>query len=186
MIRISGGEFRGRKIKSPRGGGSRPTLDRVREALFDIIGNDLSGIRFLDLYAGVGLVGIEALSRGAACVLFVERDGALVKILRENLISLGAENRGKIYHGPAAGLVLRLVKEPADIVFLDPPYGTDEAALVLSKLGYATLPPETLVIAQHHYKDRLPDKAGELRRTRQEKYGETVLSFYRRSVSGAE
>lgn len=179
MIRITGGEFRGRKIKSPRGRGSRPTLDTVREALFNIIGNDLSGIRFLDLYAGVGLVGIEALSRGAQEVLFVEKELSLVKILRENLTGLNVTHQAKIYHGSAPSLVLRFIKKPMDFIFLDPPYGTNDAAILLTKLGYSELAPQMQVIVQHHYKDKLRERVGALTRISEHRYGETLLSIYR-------
>lgn len=178
MIRITGGEFRGRKIKSPHGKNSRPTLDTVREALFNILGNNLEGMRFVDLYAGVGLVGIEALSRGAKESIFVEQELSLVKILRENLTLLGLSNRAKVFHGSAPRLVLRFLKKSADIIFLDPPYGTDDAAIVLTKLGWSELPKGIRIILQHHYKDKVWDKIGELSRTSRHRYGETLLSFY--------
>jgi 16S rRNA (guanine966-N2)-methyltransferase len=178
LIRITGGEFRGRKIKSPHGTESRPTLDRVREALFNILGNNLSGIRFLDLYAGIGLVGLEALSRGASEAVFVEKDERLVKLLRENVHLLGVENRAKIYQGFVSSLILRLLKKPADILFLDPPYGSNEAVLTLFKLGIAHLSRETLIVVQHHYKDKIPNTIGNLLCFRQERYGESSLSFF--------
>ncbi len=178
MIRITGGEFRGRKIKSPPGSSSRPTLDTVREALFNIIGNRLDGIRLLDLYAGVGLVGIEALSRGAKEVVFVEREISLVKVLRENLALLGIKERGKIFHGSALSLVLRLAKKSFDVIFLDPPYHSDDAEIILTKLGFSESKPGELVIVQHSHKERFRDSVGQLRQLRQERYGETMLSFY--------
>lgn len=179
MIRITGGEFRGRKIKSPHGLSSRPTLEKVREALFDILGNHLEKIRFLDLYAGVGLVGLEAISRGAEHAIFVERELRLVRVLRENIKLLQVQRKAKIFHGSVSSLVLRLTKNPPEIIFLDPPYGSEEAGIILTKLGYSDPMPNTRVIVQHHYKDRIPETVGNLTQTRQKRYGETLLSFFR-------
>lgn len=178
MLRITGGKFRGRKIKSPPKLISRPTLDRVREALFNILGNDLTGIRFFDLYAGVGLVGIEALSRGADEVVFVEKDAGLARILRENLRLIGEERKGKIYRGSAGRVIARLLETPADVIFLDPPYAGGEAGLLLAKLGDAGISPKTKVVVQHHGKTKLPPTVGNLRKMREERYGDTLLSFF--------
>src|SRR5271169_6237061 len=118
-MRVIAGEFRSRRLKSIPGLATRPTPDRLREALFDILGLRVEGAVFLDAYAGTGAVGIEAISRGAARAIFIERSGAAERVLRENLASLGIEDRALVALGAAASLIPRY---KAGIVFLDPPY----------------------------------------------------------------
>ena len=172
-MRVIAGEFRSRRLKSIPGLATRPTPERLRETLFDILGSRVEGAVFLDAYAGTGAVGIEALSRGAARAIFIERSKAAEKVLRENLASLGLEDRAVVALGAAASLILHY---KAGIVFLDPPYDREsEYAKLLQLLGER--PPE-LVIAQHPVRLELPDFYGSLRRTRVVKQGDNALRFY--------
>ena len=176
-MRVIGGEFRSRVLKSLPGLDVRPTPDRLREALFNILAPRLIAQRdekiFADLYAGTGAVGIEALSRGAARAIFVERKHAAVRLIHENLQSLGVEARAKVHEGRVTAILPRL---EADIVFLDPPYPLEtEYAAVLALLGERS--PE-LVIAQHPPRMKLAEAYGVLHRTRVLKQGDNQLSFY--------
>ena len=172
-MRVIGGEFRSRAIKSLPGLDVRPTPDRLREALFNILAPRIEGAVFADLYAGTGAVGIEALSRGAARAIFVEQKHAAVKAIRENLRSLGIETRAEVRQGRATGTILHL---EADIVFLDPPYALEkEYTASLDLLGEK---PPPLVIAQHPPRVELADDYGNLHRTRLVKHGDNALSFY--------
>jgi 16S rRNA (guanine966-N2)-methyltransferase len=172
-MRVIAGEFRSRRLRSIPGLGTRPTPDRLRETLFDILGSRVEGAVFLDAYAGTGAVGIEAISRGAACSIFIERSKAAVKVLRANLADLGIEGRAEVALGAAASLIPR---NTAGIVFLDPPYDREsEYAKVLQLLGES---PPALVIAQHSVRFELDDSYGALRRTRVVKHGDNALSFF--------
>jgi 16S rRNA (guanine(966)-N(2))-methyltransferase RsmD len=152
----------------------RPTPDKVRQALFNIISSEVEGSVFVDAYAGTGAVGIEALSRGARHAIFIERDKAAVALIKDNLASLKAEAKARVMHG-SAGLYLGSIE--ADIVFLDPPYPKEreyQAALEAMEAK-----PPKLVVAQHSSRFALADEYGPLRRTRTVKYGDNTLSFYR-------
>ncbi len=172
-MRVIGGEFRSRRLKALPGMNTRPTPDRLRETLFDILATRVEGATFLDAYAGTGAVGIEALSRGAREAIFVEKSHAAVDIVRQNLKSLGLETRAQVFSGKAATVLARV---HAGFVFLDPPYDqADEYAETLAVLGGA--PPE-LTIAQHTVRLRLREDYGRLRRVREVRQGDNVLSFY--------
>jgi 16S rRNA (guanine966-N2)-methyltransferase len=179
MIRITGGEFRGRKIKSPPGSFSRPTIDRVRKALFDILQDSILGSVFLDLYSGVGLVGIEALSRGADKVIFVEKDQNLVRVLKENLRLLNIHDKGVVFNADAAAALPQAIRFKPDIIFLDPPYSEGDIPKILGRLSLVDLKENCLAAAQHSVKEKVLDHYGILKLKRQERYGETMLSFFR-------
>jgi 16S rRNA (guanine(966)-N(2))-methyltransferase RsmD len=190
-MRVIAGEAKGRRLKVPKGRGVRPTSDYLREALFDILGASVRGVRFLDLYAGSGAVGIEALSRGGGEVVFVERDQGCLRILRENLETVGLEQKGRVLAGDALRVLPRLVRhgERFDIIFLDPPYGTGLARLTLDAVASGDLlRPHGVVIVEHFLKEPLPARSGQLSRVREKVHGQTVLSFYRRvaEVKGEE
>jgi len=160
-------------LKTLPGLTTRPTPDRLRETLFNILSPRIEGTTFLDAYAGTGAVGIEALSRGAERAIFVEKNRAAVEIIRENLHSLGIENRAEVFTGKAWNVLERLA---ADIVFLDPPYELErEYGLVLETLGERK---NMLVIAQHASRFSLADEYGAMKRTRVLKQGDNSLSFY--------
>src|SRR5262249_33467103 len=118
-MRVIGGEFRSRRLKSIPGAATRPTPDRLRETLFDILAPRIEGATFIDAYAGSGAVGVEALSRGAAHAWFLERNRKALDVIHENLAGLGVESRATVLAGPVSLTIGRL---EADIVFLDPPY----------------------------------------------------------------
>jgi 16S rRNA (guanine966-N2)-methyltransferase len=172
-MRIIAGEFRSRRLRSIPGAATRPTPDRLRETLFDILEQGIRDAVFLDAYAGTGAVGIEALSRGASHAFFLERNRAAMAAIRENLAALGLESRATIIAGPAG---LSIERHRADIVFLDPPYELErEYAVALGALGAA---PPSLAIAQHSVRLALEETYGALRRTRTLRQGDNALSFY--------
>ena len=177
-MRVIAGEFRSRRLKSIPGLATRPTPDRLRETLFDILGSRVEGAVFLDAYAGTGAVGIEALSRGAARAIFIERSKGAEQVLRENLASLGIKDRAVVALGAAASLIPR---HKAGIVFLDPPY--DRESEYGQALTLMSASPPELVVAQHPVRLELAGSYGSLRRTRIVKQGDNALSFYYRAVS---
>ena len=182
-MRIIAGEFRGRVIKSPPDSRTRPTSDRLRETLFNILAPRIEEARFLDLCAGSGAIGMEAASRGASHVTFVDRSRKACALIEENLDLLDIpENQTAIHALSAENFVGRKHEKGWDIVFFDPPY-ENNYALVLFEFGSpesALLNADGVFIAEHHTKNVLPDAAGILRRWRILKQGETSLSFYER------
>lgn len=172
MIRVIGGEFRSRLLKTPPGDGTRPTPDRLREALFNILAPRIEGAVIVDAYAGSGAVGIEALSRGASKAIFVEKNRQAARLIQENLKALGLEGRAAVIQASAAS---QLDKLRCDILFIDPPYALAvEYDRALSNLD----PAPSLVVAQHSSHQKMPESYPGLKRTRQVKQGENVLSFY--------
>jgi 16S rRNA (guanine(966)-N(2))-methyltransferase RsmD len=173
-MRIIAGEFRSRRLKSLPGDATRPTSDRLRETIFDILQTRIEGAVFVDAYAGTGAMGIEALSRGARHVFFLEKSRAALDAIRQNLAMLGIERRATVYAGPALTSLGRC--RTADIVFLDPPYDLErEYDAALELLGSD---PPALTIAQHSIRLKLADEYGKLARTRLLKQGDNALSFY--------
>lgn len=184
-MRIIAGFARGRPLKSFRGPGVRPTTDRVRESWFSIIGERIAGARFLDLYAGTGAVGIEALSRGASRSVLVEKSRQGVAVIRENLQVLGEvpDEAAVVRQGDAVATVALLDREGEvfDLVFADPPYEDAEAPVKVLAALAATgrlLAPGALVTVQHSRRVPVPDQVGRLRRSDERTYGDTVLSIY--------
>jgi 16S rRNA (guanine(966)-N(2))-methyltransferase RsmD len=184
-MRIIAGTYRSRVLEAPAGMATRPTSDRLRETLFNVLAPRIAGAAFLDLYAGSGAVGLEALSRGAARMVCVERAQPALKALRANAARLGV----------AAGFDVQTVSVAAylkrgpggegglfDVVFLDPPYdAADEYMKTLAALGGAAselLAADAMVIAEHRRKEKLEDSYGALRRTRLLEQGDASLSFY--------
>ena len=182
--RVIAGSAKGVRLRAP-GEGTRPLADRVKQTLFAILEPDLEGARVLDLFAGSGAGGIEALSRGAAAATFVEKDQGAASVIDANLRATGLA-------GEAAAIirwdVVRWLAEPNvgerfDIVLVDPPYAEIELlARVLALLGQpeAPLAPDTRVVAKHFWRDRPPDRIGLLASERDRRFGETALTFYRR------
>lgn len=183
-MRIIAGQFRSRILKNPKGQSLRPTSDRLRETLFNVLGAEIAGSRFLDLYAGTGAVGLEAVSRGADEVVFVENHSGAVKLIRGNLALLGIDFGVQIIAASAAEALVRLTKykaQPFDFVFLDPPYAVDtEYEAILGVLGESELVFENSIVIAEHRKTYELDKAyGLLQRYRVLKQGDAALSFYR-------
>lgn len=172
-------------MKSPPG--IRPTEDRVRKAVFDILG-PCEGISFLELFAGTGSVGLEALSRGAAKVVFVEEDGIRCRILSENVKQISPSARVDILREDALGAVRKMASMKAvfDIVFADPPYYGSLGQKILQTLGeYDIVSPSGNFIIQHFKKDILPDTVAGLHVYRKARYGDTIVSFYEKNNSYA-
>lgn len=180
-MRIISGKYGGRVIKSPPDNKTRPTSDRLRETLFNVLAPRIDEeTRFLDLCAGTGAVGIEALSRGAGFVTFVDRSKKSCALIEENLDKLGVpEETTDILGLDAENFTGREHPTGWDIAFFDPPYESDYA-LVLHEFGYnkTLLNEEALLVVEHHTKKQMPDEVGHLRRWRVLKQGETTLSFY--------
>ena len=178
-MRIVAGEFRGRKLHTPKGAQIRPTTDRVREAIFSIIASHVPDASVLDLFAGTGALGLEALSRGAAQAVFVDRSTDAVRLIRANVELCRVEDRARVVQGSVVQVIQRLANqgEAFHLIFMDPPYGkgcVEETLLQLDKVAYATV----LVVAEHHVKDVLPQRLGEWLRTRERRYGDTAVSFF--------
>ena len=187
-MRVIAGILGGRRLKAPRGRDTRPTSDRVRESLFMAL-EPLAGLRVVDLFAGSGALGIEALSRGASRADFVEREAAARRVLEENLGSLGLVERGRIWALELPRGLGRLQGELrlADLVLADPPYGGGPAREVLEALGLpGVLKPGARVVLEHHAKDEVPESSGRLARTRSRRYGETMVSTYQAADASAE
>ena len=181
-MRIIAGAYKGRRLVTPRGSVTRPTADQVRIALMDTLMPWLPGARLLDLYAGAGGVGLEALSRGAAQVTFVERDARAVTALRDNVAALGVAAAARVVRGDVAHAVARLARdgESFGLVFLDPPYEADLTTPTLAALGDgAVLADGALVVAQHLTKRAPAEMIGVLRAFRARRFGETTLTFFR-------
>jgi 16S rRNA (guanine966-N2)-methyltransferase len=186
--RVIAGSAKGVRLRAP-GSGTRPLADRVKQTLFAILEPQQPGASFLDLFAGSGAAGIEALSRGAASATFVEKDQGAAAVIDANL-------QATALAGPTAAIVrwdvVRWLEEPHanesfDIVIVDPPYAeTDLLGRVLERLGAETAPlsPGARVVAKHFWRDRPPDRIGMLAAERDRRFGETALTFYRRQEDG--
>jgi 16S rRNA (guanine(966)-N(2))-methyltransferase RsmD len=186
-VRIIAGKYRGRNLKSPPSLEVRPTSDRLRETLFNVIAPRIEGARFLDLCAGSGAVGIEALSRGATHVSFVDRSRRMCALIHSNLdLCKIADIESKVVQAEAHDYLHRTVKRVRDsetrwdIVFFDPPYADDYLPLleILGTQASTLLLENGLLIVEHHHKNQLPEAIGKLIRYRVLKQGDSALSFY--------
>ncbi len=173
-MRIIAGEFRSRRLASVEGQGTRPTPDRLRESLFNILGPSVEGCVFVDAYAGTGAVGIEALSRGARRAVFLEKSRKAVETIRENLESLKIAARAHIVQGAANS---HIGEWNADIVFIDPPY--EKHREYRACLEALEAKPPSLAVCQHSARFAPPEVVGALRIVRQVKHGDNALSFYK-------
>ena len=177
-MRVVAGSARGLKLVPPVGDRVRPTLDRVREALFNIIGPDLPGASFLDLFAGSGANGIEALSRGAVRAVFVDNHPESQACIRKNLASTRFEDKGQLTRNRLPEEMGR-IGGTYDVIFADPPYNfTDYEALLLAIDRAGILAEGGRVILEHASKEDVPEVAGGLEQVRQRRYGRATLSFY--------
>lgn len=182
-MRIVGGTRRGRRLRSPRSARIRPTADRVRETLFNVLGQRLDGGEVLDLYAGTGALGLEALSRGAARAVLVDSGAEAVQLCRSNTAELGFLSEVEILELPVARAVERLAAAGRrfSIVFADPPYVARAGTGLLEAVEPVLAPGGTLVL-EHDRRESLPEASGPLVRHDDRRFGDTVVSLYRRAA----
>jgi 16S rRNA (guanine966-N2)-methyltransferase len=184
-MRVIAGERRGFQLKGPAGKFTRPMADRVREALFSMLASlGVEPVRVLDLYAGTGGIGIEALSRGAESADFVERNAAAAAVVRANLAHTRYTDVTRVYQEPVSTFLARAERNqtaiaPYDLIFMDPPYADSELVTMLERVGHSPLVESgaTLVIG-HSPRVTLPQHAGRLRRLRERCYGDSCFSIY--------
>lgn len=185
-MRIIGGEFRSRLISMPKGVEMRPTQDKVREAVFNILG-DMTGKRVLELFAGSGAFGIEAISRGAGHATFVDNNFRCIDTIKENLGSLGIDsNRYDLVKADALKVLPKLLKDDKkfDIVFMDPPYYRELAKKCLINAdAYDILSPIGLIVVEHFKKDILPTDLKTILFNQERRYGDTVITIFRREYA---
>lgn len=188
-MRIIAGQFRGRRLQALPGTSTRPTSDKLRETLFNIMAPWMEGAVFLDCYAGTGAVGIEALSRGASQVYLIESDPAALRVIEQNLSWLSSRENVHCHRGQVARALPTLAAAGlrADICFLDPPYAqlADAVAAINTLAAGPLMQPDGWIILEHSSRDATPERAGseprEWTRTRLLKQGDSALSFYRQA-----
>ncbi|MCH7786540.1 MAG: 16S rRNA (guanine(966)-N(2))-methyltransferase RsmD [Chloroflexi bacterium] len=183
-VRITGGEHRGRRLRSYRGGDLRPTSDRVRGAIFSILGLDaVEGARVLDLYSGTGALGIEALSRGAAWVDFVEANARRCQQIGESLRELSLEGRGKVYKSRVES-ILDSLPGAYELIFADPPYDTAPWETLMDDLSrHGLIKQNGVVVVEHRYGTALAERYDGLAQVSSRRYGDTSVSFYKVGVT---
>lgn len=187
-MRIIGGKYRSRKIKQPKLGSTRPTKDRIREAVFNVIAEKVPGSDVLDIFAGSGAYGLEALSRGAKSATFVENNKQAIRVLKENIRSLGAEaeKASRIIAEDALKAIEKLSAsgKTFDIVFSDPPYNKELARKSLIMINrYDILKPLGFAVIEHHAQEGLPETAGGLSLLKQKTYGDIYISIFHKKVA---
>ena len=181
-MRVIAGKYRSRVLKGPGSLKLRPTSDRLRETLFNVLGASIEDSLFIDVFAGTGAIGIEAVSRGAAEVIFVESYAKAGQLVRQNLESLEIRNAELIHADAVTGLEKIAGRHVvADFIFVDPPYeNVDDYSRVLEFLDDAHLvAPQGMVIVEHYFKQKLPERLNRLERTRLLEQGDASLSFFR-------
>lgn len=180
-MRVISGELKGRKLEKLEGLEIRPTSDRVKESLFNMLGAKVFDKSFLDLFAGTGGIGIEAYSRGAAEVVFVDTNAKSIQVLKGNLEKFKILDKVEIYNTDYINAISKFAADNRkfDIIFMDPPYlkGYEKNAL-LEISDKDLLSPKGIIIIEHDLTDEMPEKSGRLTMTRQKKYGKTMLAFY--------
>ncbi|HXE79344.1 MAG TPA: 16S rRNA (guanine(966)-N(2))-methyltransferase RsmD [Vicinamibacterales bacterium] len=181
-MRVIAGRYKGRRLEAPAWPGLRPTADKLRETLFDVLRDAVVGTTMLDAYAGTGAVGIEALSRGASHVTFIDVDRRALDLIKRNLQRCGIAAGYAIIRADLGDPPARLPGAPFALVFLDPPYQQDSLAAVQAVGGW--LAEGGVLVLEHSRRSGAPDRAGDLVRTRTIVSGDSALSFYRREVNG--
>jgi 16S rRNA (guanine(966)-N(2))-methyltransferase RsmD len=183
-MRIIAGRHKGRRLDAPDWQGLRPTGDRLRETLFNILAPRMAGARVLDGCAGTGAVGIEALSRGAIHVTFVDRDPRAAALVARNLQRCGIEEGYAIIRADLVQSAAGVPAQPYDLIFLDPPYDTDPVAVARTIAG--RLQPDGLLVIEHRRGRVMPDRIEHLARTREVPSGDSALAFYAGVPAGAD
>lgn len=191
-MRIIAGIAKSRRLKSVRGQQVRPTSDRVKESVFSILGNSILDARVLDIFAGTGNLGLESLSRGASFAVFIDNDSRSIKVIQENITALGFENLSQVIQAEAA-LTLKRIQQLAvrvqkaentgfDLVFIDPPYLQNlEVPTIEALIALTLLNKNAMVVVEHHKKTELPEQILNLNKIRQQKYGDTIVTFYQKT-----
>jgi len=182
-MRVIAGALKGRRLTAPTWDGLRPTSDRLRETLFNVLASRIDGAAVLDGYAGTGAVGIEALSRGASHVTFVDDDPRAVRLVTANLERCGVKDRHAIIRARLDDAVRRVHGTHFDVIFLDPPYGPTGFAEALNAAARLA-DDRTMTIVEHARRDAPPASAGPLVLVRELTSGDSALAFYRRETSG--
>jgi 16S rRNA (guanine966-N2)-methyltransferase len=185
-MRVISGKAKGRRLIAPKGGAVRPTADRIKESLFNILRRDFSGMKILELFAGTGNVSIEALSRGAASALLVDASERSARIIRENLRRLDFSNRAELWVMPVHRALRSLARQGQtfDLVFLDPPYDQNLVGRSLELLAsHNPLSPGAVVVAEHSIREPVKSNYASLSLNDQRRYGDTLLSFFRRTAA---
>lgn len=181
-MRVVAGSVKNKKLKTKEGKETRPTLERVKEAIFSIIGDEVVDSRFLDLYAGTGSIAIEALSRGAKRAILIEQDKTALRIIIENINNCGFENISRAYKNDVnrAIEILQKKSELFDIVFLDPPYKENISEGTIKKLSECSILKEDgMIISEHSNFEKLPDEIGNFIKYDERDYNKKILSFYK-------
>ena len=180
-MRVIAGQARGTRLRTPQGWQTRPTSDRVRESLFNILGTCVQDAEMLDLFAGSGSVGVEALSRGARRVVFVEIDDDAAQIIRQNLFRTRQEAKAEVRVQHAFAAVRQLARQGQrfSLIFLDPPYDRDWPALTLRVLvNHHILSAGGIIVVEHGWREAVPVQVEDIQLARQNAYGDSALSFY--------
>lgn len=181
-MRVIAGSAKGRRLKTPFGAsGLRPTSDKVREAIFDIIGPDILDARFLDLFCGTGAVGIEALSRGARCVVFVDSRSSAIDLLKENLSRCGFEQNVEIMQCDALQAISTLGNRQRrfEVIFIDPPYGSELISDALAAIPSGDLLlPGTRVLVEHAVRKPVSEGITGLTRHKEYRFGDTAITLF--------
>ena len=185
-MRIITGEYRGRKLETPIGYDVRPTTDKVKEAIFNLLQNDIYGAVCVDLFAGTGSLGLEALSRGAEKCYFCDNARASLNLIKTNVKICKAEDKSVILAGDYTKTLTR-IREKADIIFLDPPYhdGLYENCLSLIE-ELDLLHDDGIIVAEHDKYDEMPEQVGNLVKVKERRYGKIIVSIYQYAVEEEE
>ena len=184
-MRVVAGSARGRKLKAPRGMETRPTADRVKESIFNVLSSRLIATRVLDLFAGTGSLGIEALSRGADHAVFVEDNPRVIQIIRENVEAAGFVEKATVLRREAIGAIAEFQRsgEKFDLAFADPPYQKGWVSRVMQAMAAGPiLAPGGVLVLEHTRREPAPQLVGALVLSRQLTYGDTVVSLYQEEV----
>lgn len=177
MLRVIAGRFRGRRLETVPGTAVRPTADAMRETVFNVLQSHVAGAVVLDIYAGTGSLGIEALSRGARRAVLVERDRRALEILRRNVAALGIDAEVEVVAADALRYLGRPHPEPFDVVLADPPYAAEVEAAVLAGAAGA-LGPAGVLVLQHPRRWQAPDEPAGFRTWRTKRFGDTTIDFF--------
>lgn len=184
-MRVITGTARGRRLKELKGQDTRPTTDQVKEGMFNIIQFDIEGRRVLDLFAGTGQLGIEALSRGAKSAVFVDQRTDAVKLIRENVALCGFEDRARVVSGEAVAFLSSL-REKFDLIFLDPPYDTELLEKTVAHIArFDILSPHGIIVAESRFNKQLPALSAPYGIYREYRYGKIKLTVYHRAGEDA-